>query len=173
MQQITITNSNCIIFIGMDELTKNYVSMLLSQRIEWPYITTQQLIEATYGLPINTLIPLLTQSTFFEVQHMLIFSISVRRTIISVADYPNYTKDTMQYLKNLGPLIYINFPNNYLSSYSEDFCNKQDKLYSQWATVILSRKLPSEQIVNTILKIFKIPNNTVGYNSLDSYIKHS
>ena len=105
-----VAPDGCISLIGMAAAGKTTIGRELSALINWPQMDTDNLIEATYGAPLQGIADALTKEQFLDVEGLILSRISVKRAILSTGGSAVYRPAAMEYLRRLGPLVYIEVP---------------------------------------------------------------
>jgi Shikimate kinase len=100
----------CISFIGMAAAGKTTIGRELSHFINWLSLDADHLIESVYGVRLQEVADALDKEAFLDLEATAILSINVKRTIISTGGSAVYRPKTMEYLRSLGPVIYISVP---------------------------------------------------------------
>lgn len=98
---------DCVTLIGMAGAGKTTVGGALAERLGWPQLDTDHLIEAHYGRPLQELTDTFGRDRFVEVEDELVSRLAVVRTILSTGGSVVYGDKCMRRLKELGPIVYI------------------------------------------------------------------
>jgi len=112
MQQI-FTNLNnldekkCIILIGMPGAGKSTVGLRLANCLDWSFLDTDLLIEATYATKLQNVVDAMGRDEFLDMECATICSIQVSRTVLATGGSIIYRKKAMQHLQELGHIVYI------------------------------------------------------------------
>ena len=99
-----------ISLIGMPGAGKSTVGRLLAQELDWAFVDTDFLIEATYGLPLQAIPDALGKAAFLDVEAQIIASVRVHRTILATGGSVVYRESAMQHLAALGSLVFLDIP---------------------------------------------------------------
>ena len=102
--------TGCISIVGMAAAGKTTVGRELAALIGWPQLDADNVIEATYGVPLQDVADRLSKEEFLDLEGDVISRISVRRTIISTGGSAVYRAHAVKHLATLGPIIYIAVP---------------------------------------------------------------
>ncbi len=105
-----VAPSGCISIIGMAASGKTTLGRELSAILGWPQLDADNLIEATYGAPLQDIASGMTKEQFLDIEGAIICRISINRTIISTGGSAIYRSHAMNHLRSLGPIIYIYVP---------------------------------------------------------------
>ncbi len=97
----------CVSLIGMAGAGKSTLGRLLAERLGWAHLDTDHLIEASYGLPLQSVLDALGLETFLRAEESLVSSLSVRRTVISTGGSVVYGPTAVERLKLLGPVVFL------------------------------------------------------------------
>ena len=105
-----VSEKGCVSFIGMAAAGKTTIGRELSSFIGWPSLDADHLIESVYGVRLQDVTDKLSKDEFLDLESKAILSINVQRTILSTGGSAVYRPQTMEYLRTLGPIIYIAVP---------------------------------------------------------------
>ncbi|MDZ7762017.1 MAG: homoserine kinase [Desulfovermiculus sp.] len=100
-------NGLCLIFIGMPGAGKSTLASALARRIGWACLDTDHLMEAWYGLPLETLGQTLGREGFLLAEEKTLLSLDVNRCVIATGGSVVYSPRAMQALKRNGVIIYL------------------------------------------------------------------
>ena len=105
-----VSPDGCISIIGMAAAGKTTIGRELSSLIAWPQIDADHVIEAAYGAELQAVCNVTDKEGFLDIEGAVIGRLNVRRCIISTGGSAVYRNDAIRYLKQLGPVIYIEVP---------------------------------------------------------------
>ncbi len=101
------TQKERIIFIGQPGSGKSTLAKNLSQNLGWLFIDSDSLLEAWYGVELENLKNNLGLTDFLKAEANIILSLDVNRCIIATGGSVVYSQQAMQYLKNIGLIVYL------------------------------------------------------------------
>ncbi len=105
-----LTEAGCIVVIGMAASGKTTVGRELAQLLGMPQMDADNLIEATYGAPLQAVTERMSKEEFLDLESAVIRSIKVRDVVLSTGGSVVYRPDAMKYLATLGPIVHIAVP---------------------------------------------------------------
>ncbi len=108
--QNKVAENGCISIVGMAASGKTTVGAELSNLIGWEQVDTDNLIEASFGMPLHSLSTCISKDEFLDVESAVIQRMSGKRLIVSTGGSVVYRPQTIAYLKTLGPIVYIAVP---------------------------------------------------------------
>ncbi len=173
MQKINLSPETCIIFIGMPSAGKTTLAKLLAQKMDYAYLDTDHAIEALYGVNLQKITDVLSKDAFLDLEAEVISKLHLSHTIISTGGSAIYREYAMQYLKSLGPCVFLSAPLDLLlerialnpdrgiaiapGQTIEDLYNERMELYNKYAdiTIKVDYDTSPEFLVNEILSYFK------------------
>lgn len=145
-----LTDENCLTIIGMAGAGKTTVGHLLADRLGWTHVDTDHLIEAIYGVRLQTIADAMSKEAFLALESTVIKSIRMQRVVLSTGGSVVYSPETMEYLTSLGPVIHLDVPLHIIQERIarkpdrglaiapgqtiEDLFREREILYRQWAT---------------------------------------
>lgn len=97
----------CVSLIGMAGAGKSTLGRLLADRLGWAHLDTDNLIEASYGLPLQQVLDNLGLEQFLRAEESLVRELYVRRTVISTGGSVVYGPAAVERLKLLGPVVFL------------------------------------------------------------------
>ena len=97
----------CISLIGMPASGKTTIARLLSKKIKWPWLDTDHLLEAWYGICLEELKEKLGNESFIKAEEYIILHLDVKKFIIATGGSVIYSKSAMQKLKNTAIVVYL------------------------------------------------------------------
>lgn len=98
---------DCITLIGMAGAGKTTIGRAVAERLGWPQLDTDHVIEAHYGRPLQDIADAFGRDRFVEAEDDIVSALAVVRTVISTGGSVVYGQRCMQRLKELGPVIYL------------------------------------------------------------------
>ncbi len=97
----------CIVFIGMPGSGKTTIARLLSKEIKWPWLDTDHLLEAWFGLPLEEIKQRLGNEQFLKAEEEIVLMLDVNRFIIATGGSVIYSDVAMKKLKEIGIVVYL------------------------------------------------------------------
>ena len=97
----------CLIFIGMPGAGKSTLASALARRMGWAYLDTDHLMQAWYGLPLESLRQALGRERFMLAEEETLLSLDVHRCVIATGGSAVYSPRAMQALKCNGVVLYL------------------------------------------------------------------
>lgn len=97
----------CITLVGMPGAGKSTVGLALAQHLNWGFVDTDCIIEATYGVPLQNIADAMSKEDFLEVEATVIASLRLFRVVIASGGSVVYRENAMQHLRSLGPVVHL------------------------------------------------------------------
>jgi len=97
----------CISLIGMAGSGKSTLGRLLSQSLSWAHVDTDRLLEAWWGTNLQSIRDHLGLKGFLQAEEKIVLDLRLNRCVISTGGSVVYSAPAMDYLKSLGPIIYL------------------------------------------------------------------
>ena len=97
----------CITLIGIAGSGKSTLGKLLSQSLSWAHVDTDKLMEAWWGTNLQSIRDHLGLKEFLLAEEKIILDIKLNRCVISTGGSVIYSQNAMDYLKTVGPVIYL------------------------------------------------------------------
>lgn len=114
----------CITLVGMPGAGKSTVGLALAQHLQWGFVDTDCIIEATYGVPLQKITDAMTKEEFLEVEAVVIASLRLFRVVLATGGSVVYRKTAMQHLRSLGPVVHLHVD---LPTLEERIARKPDR----------------------------------------------
>ena len=105
-----VAPTGCISIVGMAASGKTTVGVELAQLIGWEQVDTDNLIESFVGMPLQNLSTALGKEDFLDLEGMVIQRVAGKHLILSTGGSVVYRRKSIEFLKSLGPIIYIAVP---------------------------------------------------------------
>lgn len=99
--------SENIILIGMAGAGKSTIGSLLAASLDYAYIDTDHLIEATHGRALQEIVDALGQDSFKELEEQTAMGLNGRHQVIATGGSVVYSDKAMGHLKTLGTLVWL------------------------------------------------------------------
>ena len=169
----------CITLIGMAAAGKSTVGGQLARLLHWKLIDTDQLIEAVYGVPLQSITDKLGKEAFLDVEATVICAIRAHRVVLATGGSVVYRENAMAHLHSLGPIAYLDVPlpaileriaRNPLRGLAiapgqsvEDLFREREALYNRYADCAIDAgRLSPEACARAILDRIRAILPTVG-----------
>ena len=109
---ITRTKKNipCLILIGMPGAGKTTLGKQLANRLNWPYLDSDYLIEACYGRRLQDIVDATDKESFLDLECDVVCSIRAHRCVLGTGGSVIYRKPAMEHLKKLGLIVHLDVP---------------------------------------------------------------
>lgn len=91
---------SCISLIGMAGAGKSTLGRMLSERMGWAHLDTDNLIEATYGMPLQQVLDGLGLEQFLRAEETVVATLMVRRTVVSTGGSVVYGPRTLKRIRS-------------------------------------------------------------------------
>ena len=99
-----------ISLIGMAGAGKSTVGRMLARELDWAFVDSDHLIEATYGARLQDITDALGKEAFLDVEGQIVTSIRVHRAVIATGGSVVYRDVAMRHLAELGPVVFLDVP---------------------------------------------------------------
>jgi shikimate kinase len=119
-----LPKERCVSIIGMAASGKSKMGAELARMLNWAHVDVDHLMEAAYGAPLQHIVDALGNEDFLDLEATAIRNIRLQRCIISTGGSIVYRRESMEHLKSLGPVLYIEVP---LSVIVERVARKPDR----------------------------------------------
>lgn len=93
--------------IGMAGSGKSTLGKLLSQSLSWAHVDTDWLLEAWWGTNLQSIRDHLGLKGFLQAEEKVVLDLRLNRCVISTGGSVVYSAPAMDFLKSLGPIIYL------------------------------------------------------------------
>lgn len=100
----------CVSIIGMAASGKSKMGAELARLLGWAHVDTDNLIEAAYGAPLQSIADALDKEAFLDLEAIVIGNIRLQRCVISTGGSVVYREEAVRRLQTLGPVLYIEVP---------------------------------------------------------------
>ncbi|MDR2051038.1 MAG: shikimate kinase [Deltaproteobacteria bacterium] len=102
-----LPEERCVSLIGMAASGKSKMGAELARMLNWAHVDADHLMEAAYGSLLQSLVDALSRDDFLDLESTAVRNIRLQRCIISTGGSVVYRRESMEHLKNLGPVLYI------------------------------------------------------------------
>jgi shikimate kinase len=96
-----------IILIGMPASGKSTIGRLLADRLARPFMDTDDLIEARFGLPLQEIVDQKGRQGFFQAEETAVLSVHCQSHVIATGGSVVYSSQAMDHLKRIGIIVYL------------------------------------------------------------------
>lgn len=144
-------NSNNIILIGLPGAGKSTIGRSLSFQLRMGYIDTDKLISLAIDDTLQNYIDKNGSEEFKKIEEEIISTLDISNSIISTGGSVVYSNKSMENLKALGTIIYLDVPNDKIierialnpnrgivmkkGQTLEEVLNERLPLYEKWADI--------------------------------------
>lgn len=164
----------CITVIGMAGAGKSTVGKMLALSLNWAFVDTDHIIEATYATRLQDVADKLTKDEFLDTEASIVQSIFFNRTVIATGGSVVYREKTMEHLAKLGIIVYLNVDLNLIleriaknperglaiapGQTIEDLFHERELLYKKYANITLDAKtMTPKECAQKLMKM--LPEN--------------
>lgn len=165
------TLSPCITIIGMAGAGKSTVGKTLAHHLNWAFVDTDHIIEATYATKLQNVADSLSKEEFSDAEASIVQSCYFNRTVIATGGSVVYREKTMEHLARLGICVYLKVdldlileriaknPERGLAiapgQTIEDLFHERKLLYQKYANIVLDAKtMTPKDCVLTLMDLF-------------------
>lgn len=99
-----------LVLIGMPGAGKSTLGRMLSERSDWPFIDTDQLIEETTGKSLQDIVETEGHETLRAIEAQCLKRLNCDQSIISTGGSAVYSQSAMEHLRNIGEAVYLELP---------------------------------------------------------------
>lgn len=99
-----------IILIGMAGAGKSTIGPILAERLNWPYLDIDTLLQRKFTLTPQNLLDFVGPDTYCVVEEELTLGISPGPRVIATSGSVIYSSASLTHLKQLGTLVWIDPP---------------------------------------------------------------
>ncbi len=147
--------SKNIVLIGMPASGKSTVGPLLAEALGWPFVDTDQHIEARHGQPLHALLDINDPEGFCRIEEREICALDCQATVIATGGSVIYGEGAMAHLRANGLLVYLYAPLALIEMRITDMTARgvvrrptqtladvfaeRDPLYRRYADVVIDR----------------------------------
>lgn len=146
-----VPESACITFIGMAGAGKTTVGRLVARALGWAFVDSDHIIEAVFAAPLQSIADAMTKESFIDVEAGIVTRLRLSRTVIATGGSVVYSRNSMEHLAGLGPIVYLDVPLNVIleriarnpdrglaiapGQTVEDLFREREALYRRYATL--------------------------------------
>ena len=105
-----LPEDKCVILIGMAGAGKSTIGRKLAQMLNWEFLDTDNFLEQIFGQSLQTIKNQLSKEQFIALEAQTVQKINLQKNVIATGGSVVYNPETISYLHNLGPLIYLRTP---------------------------------------------------------------
>ncbi len=105
--QPTDSRTSSLILIGMAGAGKSTIGRRLAQALSYSHVDTDHILEAWWGMDLQSLSEYLSRDQFIQAEARMIQSLDITRSVISTGGSVIYNRTSVQHLKQLGICIYL------------------------------------------------------------------
>ena len=96
-----------IILIGMAAAGKSTVGRRLARRLDWAFVDTDQLMEAWWGAPLQSISDRLGRDAFVQAEAEQIKRTFLKQCVIATGGSVVYSAEAMEHLQSIGRVVYL------------------------------------------------------------------
>lgn len=165
------SNCPCITIIGMAGAGKSTVGKALAHHLNWAYVDTDHIIEATYAAKLQSIADKLTKNEFLDMEASIIQSIHFNRAVIATGGSVVYREKAMEHLARLGVIVHLKVELNLIleriaknperglaiapGQTIEDLFYEREMLYQKYADITLDAKtMTPKECVQELMGLF-------------------
>ncbi len=89
---------------------KSTIGQILAKMFDYAFVDTDLILEALYARPLQKVTDMLSREAFLDAEAEVVCSLNARDCVIATGGSVIYRQKAMQWLKRLGPVIYLNPP---------------------------------------------------------------
>ncbi len=158
---------NNIILIGMPGSGKTTLGTELSEKIGYGYIDSDSVIVAREGKRLNEIIAQVGREAFLDIEAKVNSELCADRCVIATGGSVIYREKAMEKLKELGTIVYLQYPYETIASrlgdlkkrgvalkegYTlKDLYDERTPLYEKYADITV--KLDNQTVDNAVEKL--------------------
>ena len=105
-----ISEESCITFIGMAGAGKTTVGRIVARSLDWAFADSDHIIEATFGASLQSIADAMSKDAFIDMESKIVCDLHFARTVISTGGSVIYREKSMEHLRSLGPIVYLDVP---------------------------------------------------------------
>lgn len=173
MSNVTTTQANCVILIGMPGAGKSSVGRYLAKALKLAFHDTDDDLECHENATLQTIMDTRGLDYFRALEESLLLGIDFQSEVIATGGSVIYSQPLMTKLKTLGPLVFLDVPlmtlqervaqdaprgmaKNQETSY-EELYQQRYPFYQQWAdiTIDCSDSAKPEAIAEVIVRALR------------------
>jgi shikimate kinase len=148
---------------------KSTVGKTLAHHLNWAYVDTDHIIEATYATKLQNVADSLSKEEFLDAEASIVQSCFFNRTVIATGGSVVYREKTMEHLANLGICVYLRVDLNLIleriaknperaiapGQTIEELFFERELLYQKYANITLDAKsMPPKDCVLSLMELF-------------------
>lgn len=97
----------CITLVGMAGAGKSTLGQALAEHLGWEQLDTDRLMEAYYGLSLQSIMDTFGLDEFLRIESYLVSELGLKRTVISTGGSVIYSDRAVARLKELGAIVFL------------------------------------------------------------------
>lgn len=100
----------CVSIIGMAASGKTRMGGEIARMLGWAHVDADHLIESAYGARLQSITDAMSKEEFLDLECAVIRRVRLKRTVLSTGGSVVYREESVEHLKSLGPILYIDVP---------------------------------------------------------------
>lgn len=154
--------------VGMAGAGKSTLGALLARRLGIAHLDTDRLLEAFYGLDLETLYQALGRDAFLQAEQCIVAGLWISQCVVSTGGSVIHSPQAMEHLAARGPIIWLRIEAGLVESRLAacgtrglaiapgqtlaDLVAQRDPLYAAAATLTLDAALPVEVLADQLFR---------------------
>lgn len=114
----------CITLVGMPGAGKSTVGALLARELQWGFVDSDHIIEAVYGVPLQSVADAVDKEQFLDIEADVITTLRMYRVVLATGGSVVYRDAAMRHLLAMGPVVHLHVP---LAVIEERIARKPDR----------------------------------------------
>lgn len=170
----SVPETGCITLIGMAGAGKTTVGRLVARTLDWAFVDSDHIIEATFAAPLQRVTDAMSKEAFIDVEADVVRSLRLARTVLATGGSVVYRQDTMEHLASFGPIVYLDVPREVIferiarnpdrglaiapGQTVEELLLEREELYRRYATVCVELRglSPSESAARVLESLARL-----------------
>ncbi|KUG29308.1 shikimate kinase i [hydrocarbon metagenome] len=103
----TASDEPCLSLVGMAGAGKSTLARLVAGMLGFAHLDTDRLIEATWGMPLQTLLDAKGLDEFLRIEQDVVSRLWLRRCVIATGGSVVYGPQAVERLKQCGPVVFL------------------------------------------------------------------
>ncbi|MDD2533859.1 MAG: shikimate kinase [Eubacteriales bacterium] len=99
-----------LILIGMPGSGKSTIGRLIAQKLDWPYLDTDQMIKDQQQRPLQEILDSIGVGAFIRLEATIVSSLVGEQQVIATGGSVVLDAPAMRHLRDLGRIVYLDVP---------------------------------------------------------------